>query len=121
MKDMQAEIEYVFLKNGLRPGFQSITGSGPNAAILHYTGNDRTMLQNDLLLMDIGAACGGYSADVTRTIPVSGRFTPGQKEIYELVLKAQEEAIELMVPGNRILSASAPRTIMEIEQAIGRK
>ena len=101
--EVQAEIEYVFLKNGLRPGFETITGSGPNAATLHYYGNRRTMQEGDLLLMDIGAACNGYTADVTRTIPVSGTFTPEQKELYNLVLKAQEEAIKLMVPGQKIL------------------
>ncbi|MGC9472523.1 MAG: aminopeptidase P N-terminal domain-containing protein [Bacteroidales bacterium] len=101
--EVQAEIEYVFLKNGLRPGFETITGSGPNAATLHYYGNERTLQEGDLLLMDIGAACNGYTADVTRTIPVSGAFTPEQKELYNLVLKAQEEAIRLMVPGQKIL------------------
>jgi len=101
--EVQAEIEYVFLKNGLRPGFETITGSGPNAATLHYYENRRTLQEGDLLLMDIGAACNGYTADVTRTIPVSGAFTPEQKELYNLVLKAQEEAIRLMVPGQKIL------------------
>ena len=101
--DVQAEIEYVFRKNGLASGFSSIVGSGPNAAILHYTHNDRTMQDGDLLLMDVGATCRGYVADVTRTIPVSGRFSEEQRELYSLVLKANQEAIKKMVPGNRIL------------------
>ena len=101
--DVQAEIEYVFRKNGLATGFSSIVGSGPNAAILHYTHNDRTMQDGDLLLMDVGATCRGYVADVTRTIPVSGRFSEEQRELYSLVLKANQEAIKKMVPGNRIL------------------
>ncbi len=101
--DVRAEIEYVFMKNGLITGFNSITGSGPNAAILHYPFNDRTMEDGDLLLMDIGASCRGYVADVTRTIPVNGRFTEKQKDLYELVLEAQQEAIKKMKPGYKIL------------------
>ncbi|MFP4366359.1 MAG: aminopeptidase P N-terminal domain-containing protein [Bacteroidales bacterium] len=101
--DAQAEIEYVFRKNGLPTGFSSIVGSGPNAAILHYVEKDRTMQDGDLLLMDIGASCNGYVADVTRTIPVNGKFNDEQKELYSLVLKANQEAIKKMVPGRRIL------------------
>ncbi len=101
--DVQAEIEYVFMKNGLTAGFNSITGSGPNAAILHYPFNDRTMEDGDLLLMDVGASCRGYVADVTRTIPVNGRFSEKQKDLYELVLEAQQEAIKKMKPGYKIL------------------
>ena len=101
--DVQAEIEYVFRKNGLTTGFSSIVGSGPNAAILHYRDNDRRMEKGDLLLMDVGASCSGYVADVTRTIPVGGKFTPEQADLYSLVLKANQEAIKKMVPGNRIL------------------
>jgi Xaa-Pro aminopeptidase len=101
--DVQAEIEYVFRKNGLSTGFTSIVGSGPNAAILHYTRNDRTLLEGDLLLMDVGAKSNGYVADVTRTIPVNGKFTEKQKELYSLVLEACQEAIKLMVPGQHIL------------------
>ncbi|TVR69205.1 MAG: M24 family metallopeptidase, partial [Marinilabiliales bacterium] len=101
--DAQAEIEYVFMKNGLNTGFSSIVGSGPNAAILHYPFNDRTMEYGDLLLIDIGASCRGYVADVTRTIPVNGRFSEKQRDLYELVLQAQQEAINKMKPGYRIL------------------
>ncbi|MGF1586827.1 MAG: aminopeptidase P N-terminal domain-containing protein [Bacteroidales bacterium] len=101
--DVQAEIEYVFRKNGLPTGFSTITGSGPNAAILHYTRNDRTLQDGDLILMDIGAASDGYVADITRTIPVNGVFSDNQKELYSLVLKANQEAIKKMVPGMKML------------------
>ena len=101
--DVQAEIEYVFRKNGLPTGFSSIVGSGPNAAILHYPHNERALEDGDLLLMDIGAASGGYVADVTRTIPVNGRFSDPQQELYSLVLRALEEGTKVMVPGNLIL------------------
>lgn len=102
--DVQAEIEYVFRKNGLSAGFPSIVGSGPNATVLHYRDNNRILENGDLLLMDIGAASkGGYVADITRTIPVNGKFSSEQRELYELVLKASDEAITLISPGNKIL------------------
>jgi Xaa-Pro aminopeptidase len=101
--DAQAEIEYVFMKNGLTTGFPSIVGSGPNAAILHYVHNDRALQDGDLLLMDVGATSGNYVADVTRTIPVNGKFSDRQRELYSLILRANQEAIKLMVPGRKIL------------------
>jgi Xaa-Pro aminopeptidase len=101
--DARAEIEYVFMKNGLTTGFPSIVGSGPNAAILHYVHNDRTLQDGDLLLIDVGAASGNYVADVTRTIPVNGKFSDRQRELYSLILTANQEAIRLMVPGRKIL------------------
>ncbi len=102
--EVQADIEYIFQKNGLTPGFPSIVGSGPNATILHHTRNDRVMQDNELLLVDIGAKSrGGYIADITRTYPINGRFTPEQREIYELVYEANKAGIEKMKPGNKIL------------------
>jgi Xaa-Pro aminopeptidase len=99
--EMEAIIEGTFLEYGAAmPGFPSIVGSGPNSTILHYEPNNRLMADGDLLLMDIGAEYGYYSADITRTIPVNGRFTREQKEIYQLVLDAQKSAIEVMLPGN---------------------
>jgi Xaa-Pro aminopeptidase len=101
--EMEAIIEGTFLEYGAAmPGFPSIVGSGPNSTILHYERNDRLMESGDLLLMDIGAEYGYYTADITRTIPVSGRFTPEQRVIYQLVLDAQDSAIVAMKPGNTI-------------------
>jgi Xaa-Pro aminopeptidase len=98
--EIEAIIEYIFRKNGAQgPGFPSIVGSGPNATILHYEDNNRQAEDGDLLLMDVGAEYGFYTADVTRTIPVNGRFSAKQKEIYELVLQAQKEAIKIAAPG----------------------
>jgi len=103
--EMEAIIEGTFLEYGAAmPGFPSIVGSGPNSTILHYERNDRLMESGDLLLMDIGAEYGYYTADITRTIPVTGRFTPEQRVIYQLVLDAQDSAIEAMKPGNTIVA-----------------
>jgi Xaa-Pro aminopeptidase len=99
----QAILEYVFKRNGSkRPGFSSIVGSGPNSCVLHYRKNDRKMESGDLLLMDVGAEYGHYTADITRTIPVSGKFTPRQREIYQIVLRAQEAAFEKVRPGSTV-------------------
>jgi Xaa-Pro aminopeptidase len=97
--EIQAIIEYFYRKNGATVGFSSIVGSGPNATMLHYNKNDRQTQEGDLLLMDVGAAYGKYTADVTRTIPVSGTFSQRQKEVYEIVLDAQRQAIAVANPG----------------------
>jgi Xaa-Pro aminopeptidase len=111
--EMEAVIEGTFLEYGSQmPGFNSIVGSGPNSTTLHYEPNNRLMEDGDLLLMDIGAEYGYYTADITRTIPVNGRFTPKQRSIYELVLKSQKAAIEQMVPGK--LFSDAHDTIKSV-------
>lgn len=98
--EVKALIEYVFAKNNcLRTGFPSIVASGPNATILHYEGNHRKMKDGDLLLMDIGAEYEYYSADITRTIPVNGKFSNEQKTLYELVLATQELGIKMLKKG----------------------
>ena len=98
--EIQALIEFTFRKNGSRRlGFPSIVGSGPNTCYLHYVDNNRRIKAGDLLLLDIGAEWNMYTADVTRTFPASGSFTPRQKVFYELVLKAQQEAIRIIKPG----------------------
>jgi len=104
--EIEAVIEGCYLEYGSQmPGFNSIVGSGPNSTTLHYEPNDRLMEDGDLLLMDIGAEYGYYTADISRTIPVNGKFTKEQGEIYQLVLEAQKAAIELMVPGNLLTDA----------------
>jgi Xaa-Pro aminopeptidase len=98
--EIEAVIEYVFRSNGASgPGFPSIVGSGPNSTILHYEANNRQTEPGDLVVMDIGAEFQKYMADVTRTMPVSGKFTEEQKELYGIVLHAQEEAIKIIGPG----------------------
>jgi Xaa-Pro aminopeptidase len=98
--EIEAAIEYIFRKNGSPcPGFPSIVGSGPNSTVMHYETSTRKTESGDMLVMDIGAEYEYYSADVTRTMPVNGRFSPEQREIYEIVLKANQEAIALVRPG----------------------
>jgi Xaa-Pro aminopeptidase len=88
--EIQALIEYTFRRRGAdRPSFSTIVGSGPNSTTLHYNADDRLMERGDVVVMDIGASYHGYSADVTRTLPVSGTFTPEQRAIYQLVRDAQ--------------------------------
>jgi Xaa-Pro aminopeptidase len=102
--EVQAGIEYIFRRNGLSPHFSTIVGTGPNTCLLHHNPGQLVIKDGDLVLVDIGAASvGGYSADVTRTYPANGRFSPKQKEIYELVLKAADEARKLMNPGHKML------------------
>lgn len=91
--EVQALIEYLFRRNGADgPAYSSIVGSGPNSNILHYTANNRFMASGEVLLLDLGASYRGYAADITRTLPVDGRFTPEQRSIYEIVLEAQKAA-----------------------------
>lgn len=94
--EIGALVEYTFGRYGARrPGFATIIGSGPNSTVLHYNDNDRFMEAGDMLVMDIGASFEQYTTDITRTIPVSGKFTPEQRAIYELVLEAQLAAERL--------------------------
>jgi Xaa-Pro aminopeptidase len=98
--EIEAVIEYVFHRGGAEyAGFPSIVGSGENSTILHYESNRRRMEDGDLVVMDIGAEYRGYSADVTRTAPVNGRFSEPQRQIYEAVLEAQQAAIAAVQPG----------------------
>ncbi|MGO4879561.1 MAG: aminopeptidase P N-terminal domain-containing protein [Bryobacteraceae bacterium] len=82
-----------------RSAYAPIVGSGPNSTTLHYSRNSRRMDGGELLLMDVGAECDGYAADITRTIPVGARFTARQREIYEIVLGAQNAVIAAIKPG----------------------
>jgi Xaa-Pro aminopeptidase len=82
-----------------RHAYAPIVGSGPNSTILHYSRNSRRMGRGELLLMDVGAECAGYAADITRTIPVGAPFTKRQREVYEIVLGAQNAVIAAVKPG----------------------
>lgn len=95
---LEAELARHFRTLGAeRPAYPSIVGSGPNATILHHRKNDRLIDAGDLILIDAGAEYDYYAADITRTFPASGRFSDPQREVYEVVLRAQEAAIEAAV------------------------
>ena len=98
--EIQALLEYTFRRYGAdRPAYASIVGSGPNSTVLHYNRDDRYMKAGDLLLIDAAASFGGYAADITRTFPVSGKFTPEQREVYQIVRDAQAAAERTAKPG----------------------
>ena len=98
--DLEAELCYQFSKRGARyPAYPPIVASGAHACILHYIENNALLQSGELVLIDAGAEYGYYSADVTRTFPVSGVFSEAQKQIYQLVLEAQISTIELVKPG----------------------
>lgn len=105
--EIESEILYEFNRHCARfPSYNSIVAGGNNACILHYTENDRPLNDGDLVLIDAGCEFAMYAGDITRTFPVNGKFSQPQREIYELVLKAQKRAIELLVPGNSIKQAN---------------
>jgi len=101
--EIQAEIEYEFAVNRAKGNaYQPIIGSGERACILHYIKNDNQCLDGELVLMDFGAEYANYAADMTRTIPVNGKFSKRQLECYNAVLEVQKEAAKLFVVGNTI-------------------
>ena len=97
---VEAELLHEFMSHGLRSSaYPSIVAGGKNACVLHYTKNMSRLRNGDLLLIDAGAECDHYAADITRTFPISGRYTKAQKQLYELVLEAQLAAIAKVRPG----------------------
>ena len=97
---LEAEINYIFGKNGCVPSYNSIVGGGANGCILHYVENDKALNDGDLVLIDAACEYQLYASDITRTFPVNGKFSPEQKALYELVLKAQLAAINAVRVGN---------------------
>jgi Xaa-Pro aminopeptidase len=101
--EIQAEMEHEFLKNRANGnGYLPIIASGKNSCVLHYTENDEECRDGDLVLFDFGAEYANYSADISRTIPVNGKFTPRQRLFYDLVLQVQKQAIRQLFVGNTI-------------------
>lgn len=97
---IEAELVHEFMSHGLRASaYPAIVASGQNACVLHYTDNHTCLKTGDLLLIDAGAECNYYAADITRTFPISGKFSSVQKQLYQLVLDAQYAAIAQIKPG----------------------
>jgi len=98
--EVEALIEQIFRRQGAAaPAYTSIVGAGANATVLHYINNDGELRDGELLLVDAGAEYKGYASDITRTFPISGRFSKAQREIYDLVLEAQLSCVEMVRPG----------------------
>ena len=97
--EVEAELLHTFRKHNAVPSYEPIVGAGTNACVLHNRANNATMQDGDLLLIDAGAEYACYASDITRTFPVNGRFTPEQRELYDIVLAAQLAAIEEVRPG----------------------
>lgn len=97
---LEGEILHEFSRHGARfPSYNTIVGSGENGCILHYTENESEMQDGDLVLIDAGCEYKGYAGDITRTFPVNGKFSPAQREIYDIVLESLETALRLYRPG----------------------
>jgi Xaa-Pro aminopeptidase len=115
---VQAEIEYAFRRRGgMGPGYGTIVATGPNSTILHYRASDSVLEDGHVCLVDAGAEYDWYTADVTRTFPVSGEFTKAQRELYELCLASQKEAIEAVRPGTT-LDAIHDQTVRQITEGL---
>ena len=98
--EIEAELLHEFRRNGAQfPAYTPIVAAGANACVLHYSANDRVVLDGELVLIDAGCEFGGYAGDITRTYPANGRFSAPQRTLYELVLRAQEAALAAVVPG----------------------
>jgi len=113
--DVQETLEAAYRAQGARQlAFRTIAGSGFNSTVLHYHANDQLIRDGDLICIDSGARVGGYSADLTRTIPVSGEFTERQRDVYEVVLAAQRAAIRRARAGATLLDLdTAARKVIE--------
>jgi Xaa-Pro aminopeptidase len=98
--EIEAELLYEFRRNGAQfPAYSPIVAGGANACVLHYVANDAPLRDGDLLLIDAGCELDGYASDITRTFPVNGRFSAGQREVYEIVLASQRAAMDKVRPG----------------------
>ncbi len=110
--EIEAEIWHEFLRRRSRgPAFQTIVASGPDTCTLHYVKNDKPCREGDLVLIDFGAEYSNYAGDLTRTVPVGGRFSLRQRAVYEAVLRVQKAAIQMLRPGN---------TLEAVNEAVGR-
>jgi len=112
--EVAARMVYVHMRGGAeREGYAPIVGTGFNSTLLHYNGVRAQIKDGDLVLMDVACEFSGYSADITRTVPANGKFTPRQKEIYEIVLAASDAAIAAIKPGV-ISGGTTPGSLQKI-------
>jgi Xaa-Pro aminopeptidase len=108
---MQSE----FGKRGCeRPSYSPIVGSGFNSTVLHYSEDDGTIRDGDTVVIDVGGEYAMYAADITRTLPANGHFTPRQREIYDIVLGAQQAAIDAFQAGKFVITPTSPQSLYKI-------
>jgi len=120
--ELQAEFERVCLSHGLRhQGYLPIVAAGKNGAVLHYHRNNAVLREGDLLVIDAGGECEGYSADITRTFPIGGKFSSRQRDVYDIVLETQKQCIDRARPGALAsdLHLHAMRVIAEGLRSLG--
>ncbi|WP_028324039.1 aminopeptidase P N-terminal domain-containing protein [Desulfatirhabdium butyrativorans] len=112
--EIEAELFHCLVRNRSKgPSFLPIIASGPNTCILHYERNERQCQAGELILMDFGAEYANYASDITRTVPVDGRFTPRQRAVYDAVLRIHNEAMRRMIPGNTM-----PNLVREVGELV---
>jgi Xaa-Pro aminopeptidase len=111
--EIEAELLHEFIRRGSRGfAYAPIIGSGKNACVLHYVENDQICRDGDLVLLDVAAEYAGWNSDLTRTVPVNGRFTPRQREVYDAVLRVFRGANEILRPG--VMPMDYQKQVMEI-------
>jgi Xaa-Pro aminopeptidase len=120
-----ATMSNVYFEKGCeRHAYAPIVGSGKNAAVLHYSKNTRVMDNGELVLMDVGAECSMYATDITRTVPVNGKFSKRQRELYDIVLGAQKAALAAVKPGvvfgNRMNTAGLQKLVIDYFEQHGK-
>ncbi len=114
-REIAATVQYEFQKRGCeRPAYAPIVGAGFNSTVLHYSDDSATIQAGDVVLIDVGGEYSMYATDITRTLPASGKFTPRQREIYNIVLGAQEAAIKAFRAGHSTMSGDAPDTLYKV-------
>src|SRR4051794_18535431 len=113
--ELSAIMQYEFQRRGCEaPAYSPIVGSGFNSTVLHYSQNSGTMQAGDVVVLDVGGEYSRYATDVTRTLPVSGRFTPRQREIYDIVLAAQQAAADAFKSGASSMARTAPNSLYKV-------
>lgn len=119
--EVEAEFAHEFIRGGGGFAYNPIIGSGMNACVLHYLDNDQVCQKGELLLIDVGASYGNYHSDMTRTIPVSGRFTTRQKDVYNAVLRVMRGVSDLAAPGKLPIEWQKDAELMMQEELLGLK
>jgi Xaa-Pro aminopeptidase len=110
-----ALMEYEYERRGSeRPAYASIVGSGFNSTVLHYAAGPKVIQDGDIVVIDVGGEYSGYASDITRTLPANGHFTPRQREIYNIVLGAQQAAIAAFKSGESVLTGNGPNSLYKV-------